>query len=98
LRTMVELFQSFKQNISQHLKNIFKEGELEENRVVKKYLTTDELLERIRDIRSSEKRFYQKIRDIYKLAVDYGPKADETLCGTGAKSWTPFCNSTKGTS
>jgi hypothetical protein len=38
----------------------------------------DELLERIRDIRSSEKRFYQKIRDIYKLAVDYDPKAPET--------------------
>jgi hypothetical protein len=38
----------------------------------------DELLERIRDIRSSEKRFYQKIRDIYKLAVDYDKKADET--------------------
>ena len=39
----------------------------------------DEILERIRDIRSSEKRFYQKIRDIYKLAVDYDPKAEETL-------------------
>ena len=39
----------------------------------------DDLLERIRDIRSSEKRFYQKIRDIYKLAVDYDPKAEETL-------------------
>jgi len=39
----------------------------------------DEMLERIRDIRSSEKRFYQKIRDIYKLAVDYNPKAQETL-------------------
>ena len=39
----------------------------------------DELLERIRDIRASEKRFYQKIRDIYKLAVDYDPKAGETL-------------------
>jgi hypothetical protein len=38
----------------------------------------DELLERIRDIRASEKRFYQKIRDIYALAVDYDPKADET--------------------
>jgi hypothetical protein len=31
----------------------------------------DELLERIRDIRSSEKRFYRKITDIYKLSVDY---------------------------
>ncbi len=38
----------------------------------------DELLERIRDIRASEKRFYQKIRDIYALAVDYDPKAEET--------------------
>jgi len=38
----------------------------------------DELLERIRDIRASEKRFYQKIRDIYKLAVDYDSKAEET--------------------
>ncbi len=38
----------------------------------------DELLERIRDIRASEKRFYQKIRDIYTLAVDYDPKAEET--------------------
>ena len=39
----------------------------------------DEMLERIRDIRSSEKRFYQKIRDIYKLAADYDAKAEETL-------------------
>jgi len=39
----------------------------------------DDMLERIRDIRSSEKRFYQKIRDIYKLAVDYDPEAGETL-------------------
>jgi hypothetical protein len=38
----------------------------------------DELLERIRDIRASEKRFYQKIRDIYKLSVDYDPKTEET--------------------
>lgn len=142
---MVELFQTTKQNISLHIKNIFEERELDENSVVKEYLTTasdgknyktkhynldviisvgyrvksmrgtqfriwaterlkeylvkgfamdderlkdvrnigndyfDEMLERIRDIRSSEKRFYQKIRDIYKLAVDYDPKSDETL-------------------
>ena len=38
----------------------------------------DELLERIRDIRASEKRFYQKIRDIYKLAADYDPDSEET--------------------
>ncbi|OGP93590.1 MAG: hydroxyacid dehydrogenase [Deltaproteobacteria bacterium RBG_16_48_10] len=37
-----------------------------------------ELLERIRDIRASEKRFYQKIRDIYKLAIDYDAEAEET--------------------
>jgi hypothetical protein len=39
----------------------------------------DEMLERIRDIRTSEKRFYQKIRDIYKLAVDYDPRAEVTM-------------------
>ncbi len=39
----------------------------------------DELLERIRDIRASEKRFYQKIRDIYTLAIDYDPLAETTL-------------------
>ncbi|MDQ1335126.1 MAG: hypothetical protein QG552_2076 [Thermodesulfobacteriota bacterium] len=142
---MTELFQSTKQNVSLHLRNIINDGELQEYRVVKEYLTTatdgkryrtkfynleaiiavgyrvrshrgtqfrrwaterlneylvkgftmddnrlkavrnvgsdyfDEMLERIRDIRSSEKRFYQKIRDIYKLAVDYDPNAEETL-------------------
>jgi hypothetical protein len=34
----------------------------------------DELLERIRQIRMSEKRFYQKIRDIYTLSADYDPQ------------------------
>ena len=34
----------------------------------------DELLERIRAIRASEKRFYQKIRDIYALSADYDPQ------------------------
>src|SRR6185503_14702549 len=33
----------------------------------------DELLERIRDIRSSEKRFYQKVLEIYATSVDYDP-------------------------
>jgi hypothetical protein len=36
----------------------------------------DELLERIRDIRASEARFYQKVRDILALSVDYDAKAD----------------------
>jgi hypothetical protein len=35
----------------------------------------DELLERIRDIRASEKQFYRKITEIYSLAVDYDPNA-----------------------
>lgn len=34
----------------------------------------DELLDRIRAIRSSEKRFYQKIKDIYTLSADYNPE------------------------
>ena len=38
----------------------------------------DELLERIRDIRASRKRFYQKITDIYATSVDYDPKAEVT--------------------
>lgn len=35
----------------------------------------DELLERIRDIRASAKRFYQKVRDIYSTSIDYEPKS-----------------------
>jgi hypothetical protein len=143
-RLMAELFQVSVPTINEHLKNIFQEGELVEEAVIRKfritaedgkeYLTNhynleailaigyrvrslrgtqfrkwaterlreylvkgfvmdderlkevrnlgrdyfDELLERIRDIRASEKRFYQKIRDIYKLSVDYDPRADET--------------------
>ena len=38
----------------------------------------DELLERIREIRASEKRFYQKIRDLYAHAIDYDPSTNET--------------------
>jgi hypothetical protein len=36
----------------------------------------DELLERIRDVRSSERRFYQKVLDIYATSVDYAPDAE----------------------
>jgi hypothetical protein len=38
----------------------------------------DELLERIRDIRASEKRFYQKVREIYALSIDYDSQAEGT--------------------
>lgn len=133
---MAELFDTSKQNISLHINNILKDNELQENSVVKEYLTTaadgknysvafyslemiiavgfrvrsprgtqfrqwanrnlaeymrkgfvmdderlknpdgrpdyfDELLERIRDIRASEKRFYQKVRDLFALSSDY---------------------------
>jgi hypothetical protein len=136
---MATLFDTSKQNVSLHIKNILAEGELS-LAVVKEYLTTasdgknyktktysldmilavgyrvrsprgtqfrqwatthlreylvkgfvlddvrlkepggwdyfDELLARIRDIRASEKRFYQKIRDIYATAVDYDSKSE----------------------
>lgn len=136
---MATLFDTSKQNVSLHIKNILAEGELSAA-VVKEYLTTasdgknyktkayslemilavgyrvrsprgtqfrqwatthlreylvkgfvlddarlkepggwdyfDELLARIRDIRASEKRFYQKIRDIYATAVDYDSKSE----------------------
>ena len=143
---MAVLFQTTKQNISLHIKNVFDEGELEEISTVKDYLTVqtegkrevrrtiniynldviisvgyrvkshrgtqfriwatkqlreylikgfilndeklketghtnhyfDELLERIRDIRSSEKLFYAKIRDIYTTAIDYDPNTEES--------------------
>ncbi len=133
---MAELFATSVPNISMHISNILKEGELAEYSVVKDYLTTasdgknyqvtfysldmvlaigfrvrskrgtqfrrwanhnlkeymikgfvmdddrlknpdgrpdyfDELLERIRDIRASEKRFYQKVRDLLALSSDY---------------------------
>lgn len=44
----------------------------------------DEWLERIRSIRASEKRFYQKVRDLYSTAVDYNPKtqASQTFFAT----------------
>lgn len=133
---MAELFATSIPNISMHISNILKEGELQQNSVIKEYLTTaadgknynvtfyslemilaigfrvrskrgtqfriwanrnlkeymvkgflidddrlknpdgrpdyfDELLERIRDIRASEKRFYQKVRDLLALSSDY---------------------------
>ena len=37
-----------------------------------------ELLQRIRDIRSSERNFYQQVTDIYATAIDYDPRADLT--------------------
>ena len=137
---LATLFQTTKQNISLHVKNVMAEGELNADSVVKEDLTTagdgkryrtklfnldmilavgyrvkslrgtqfrqwatthlceylvkgfvmddermkdpvgwdyfDELLQRIREIRTSEKRFYQKVRDLFALSVDYKDSAD----------------------
>jgi hypothetical protein len=142
---MVELFQSSKANVSEHISNIFAEGELNEsstvrdfrtvqneggrsvsrniahysldviisvgyrvkslrgtqfriwaNQILKEYIIKGfamndellkqaggggywkELLERIRDIRSSERVFYRQILDIYATSIDYNPDTDET--------------------
>lgn len=138
------LFQSSKQNISHHIKEVLSEGELTEEATVKSYLTVrtegarqvrrsiklfnlkmilaigyrvrsprgaqfrrwatetlneylvkgfvmnderlkdpawdyfDELLERIRDIRASEKRFYQKVRDLFAATSSDYDKASDT--------------------
>lgn len=40
-------------------------------------ITFDELLERIRDIKASEKRLYKKTKDIYALSIDYDGKSEE---------------------
>lgn len=139
---MAELFDTTKQNISLHIKNIFEEKELDENSVVKENLTTasdgkkyktkfynldliisvgyrvksirgtqfriwanklikeylikgynlnvdrfknngggvyfEEVLEKIRDIRSSEKVFWRKILDIYATSIDYNARDERT--------------------
>ena len=138
---MVALFGKAKSTISEHLKHIFEEGELDQNSVVRFFRTTAadgksynttyynldvvisvgyrvhsvqgtrfrqwatqriheyiikgytldderlkgnggryfrELLQRIRDIRSSERNLYQQVTDIYATAVDYDPKAEIT--------------------
>ena len=115
---LVALFKSSKANISEHIKNIFEEGELDEISVVRKFRTTaadatqfrrwaterlkeyiikgftmdderlknlgggsywKELLDRIRDIRSSEKVMYRQVLDLYATSVDYDPKSAESV-------------------
>ena len=140
---MAELFQSSKANVSEHIKNIFSEGELQEEAVVRKFRTTatdgkkydvmhynldmiislgyriksvtatrfrqwatarlkeymikgftmddrrlkelgggnywKELLDRIRDIRSSEKVLYRQVLDLYATSLDYDPQSAESI-------------------
>ncbi len=144
---MAELFQTSKSNISEHIKHIFEEGELNETAVVRKFRTTatdgknynvsyynldviisvgyrvksfrgvqfriwatqrlkeyiikgfvmdderlknppvagsaipdyfDEMLERIRDIRASERRMYLRVKEIFTMAGDYDTSDPET--------------------
>ena len=138
---LVEIYQSSKSNISEHLANIFADKELDKDSVVRKFRTTaadgknyqvlhynldviialgyrvqspiavrfrrwatrllheyiqkgfvmdderlkqggnryfKELLQRIRDIRSSERNFYQQVTDIYATSTDYDPRAKLT--------------------
>ncbi len=46
--------------------------------MIKGFVLNDELLSRIRDIRSSEKMFYRKILEIYALSIDYDPRTEAT--------------------
>ena len=140
---LVELYQSSKANVSEHIKHIFEEGELDEASVVRKFRTTasdgknynvtyynldmiislgyrikssiatqfrrwaterikeymikgftmdderlkgngggnywKELLDRIRDIRSSEKVLYRQVLDLYATSVDYDPNSEQSI-------------------
>lgn len=140
---LVTLYQSSKANVSEHIKHIFEEGELEETAVVRNFRTTAtdgknyniafynldliislgyrikshiatkfriwatqrlkeyiikgfviddnrlkqnaggnywyELLNRIRDIRSSEKVLYRQVLDLYATSVDYDPRTPESI-------------------
>ena len=143
-KLMAELFQTTVPNINIHLKNIFEEGELDADAVIKDFLITasdgknyrtkfynldaiisvgyriksavatrfrqwatqhireyivkgfvldderlknpdvpfdyfEELLKRIQDIRTSERRFYQKITDIYATSTDYDPTDEASI-------------------
>ena len=67
----------FRQRANQHLKDYLVKGFVIDSERLKNpdgrpdYF--DELLEKIRDIRASEKRFYQKVRDLFSLSSDYDP-------------------------
>lgn len=71
----------FRQWATTHLKEYLIKGFVMDDERLKgsdRWDYFDELLERIRDIRSSEKRFYQKVRDLFKLSVDYADDGQAT--------------------
>ncbi|HIZ51058.1 MAG TPA: virulence RhuM family protein [Candidatus Pseudomonas excrementavium] len=71
----------FRQWASTHLKEFLRKGFVMDDERLKNpggWDYFDELLERIRDIRASEKRFYQKVRDLFALSSDYQARERET--------------------
>ena len=78
----------FRQWANQHLRDFLQKGFIIDDERLKNpdgrpdYF--DELLARIRDIRASEKRFYQKVRDLFALSVDYD-KTDKATQNEAAK-------------
>ena len=71
---MAELFQTTKQNISLHLKNVFEEEELPEKRVVKEYLTTA----------ADSKKYQTKFYNLEAIVVGYRVKSHR---GTQFRKW-----------
>jgi hypothetical protein len=71
----------FRQWASTHLKEFLQKGFVMDDERLKDpggWDYFDELLERIREIRASEKRFYQKVRDLFSLSSDYQVRERET--------------------
>jgi hypothetical protein len=71
----------FRQWATTHLKEYLVKGFVMDDERLKdagRWDYFDELLERIRDIRSSEKRFYQKVRDLFALSIDYADDTERT--------------------
>ena len=60
---LADIYKTTRQNLEQHINNIYKDKEL---------------LQRIRDIRSSERNFYQQVTDIYATSIDYDPRSETT--------------------
>ncbi|MFT4099817.1 MAG: virulence RhuM family protein [Burkholderiaceae bacterium] len=71
----------FRQWATTHLKEYLIKGFVMDDERLKggdRWDYFDELLQRIRDIRTSEKRFYQKVRDLFALSVDYADDGQAT--------------------
>ena len=87
---MSELFQTSRTNVVEHIKHIYEEGELDEISTCRNFRQVrkegngggnywKELLDRIRDIRSSEKVLYRQVLDLYATSVDYNPHSEESV-------------------